>query len=243
VAELQITVRYFAIIRELLGKDIEQRSVPMGATVTALFTLLADDEPRLLSMRSATMLMVNEEYVSGDHELKDGDEVALIPPVSGGQHPGGVFGVTSEPLDSPRIEASVASPSAGALVNFVGTVRDTARGQRVVALEYEAYIPAAEKMLRRIGDEMTSQWSLEGVAILHRVGRLEPGEPSIVIAVASAHRDEAFTACRFAIERIKEIVPIWKKEFYVDGVTWVGSEAAYQREFGHRSVSMPAPME
>ena len=111
-------------------------------------------------------------------------------------------------------------------------MRDHARGQTVAALDYEAYPPAAEKMLAQIGDEIEAKWGLNRVAILHRTGLLKPGETSVVISVASPHRDEAFEAARYAIERIKEIVPIWKKEHYEDGAIWVGSEFDYQREIG-----------
>jgi molybdopterin synthase catalytic subunit len=111
-------------------------------------------------------------------------------------------------------------------------VRDHARGRAVRALDYEAYAPAAEKMMARIGDEIRERWGIDRIAIIHRMGLLEVGEASVVIAITSAHRDEAFDACRYAIERLKEIVPIWKKEFYEDGAIWVGSEADYQRETG-----------
>jgi molybdopterin synthase catalytic subunit len=113
----------------------------------------------------------------------------------------------------------------------------------VSQLEYEAYVPAAEAMLARIGEEIATRWGIERVAIVHRVGSLEVGEASVVIAVASPHRDEAFAACRHAIERIKEIVPIWKKEHYADGAVWIGSEAEYQREVGSRAAGAEATTE
>jgi len=180
-------------------------------------------------MRSSTMLMVNQEYARADRELREGDEVALIPPVSGG---GGFFRVGPEPLDAREVEAAVADPSAGAVVTFTGTVRDRARGRSVVALEYEAYGPAAERMLAQIGREISERWGIGRVAIAHRIGRLGVGEASVVIAVSTPHRAEGFAACAYAIERLKEIVPIWKKEHYADGAVWIGSEADYQRETG-----------
>ncbi len=138
--------------------------------------------------------------------------------------------MTEAVLDPRAVEALVESPAAGAIVTFTGTVRDNARGRNVVALDYEAYAAAAEKMLAQIGDEIRERWGIDRVAIAHRTGYLTPGEASVVIAVASPHRGEAFAACAYAIERIKEIVPIWKKEHYTDGAIWVGSEADYQRE-------------
>jgi len=217
-------------LRETLGRSEEAREVPDETTAGELFDLIAGETPRLAGLKRSVMLMVNQEYVSADHRLRDGDELALIPPVSGGD--GGHFRVTTEPLDAREVEAAVAGPESGAIVTFTGTVRDNARGKGVRALDYEAYPPAAEKMLARIGEEIRGRWRIERVAIVHRYGLLQVGEASVVIAVASAHRDEAFLACRYAIERIKEIVPIWKKEHYSDGAVWVGSEADYQREIG-----------
>ena len=234
---MRVTLRYFAIVRETLGRAEETRDVPEGTTAGALFDILAGEEPRLAPMRRATMVMVNQEYVGADRPLADGDEVALIPPVSGGE--GGRYVVTAEPLDARAVEESVADPAVGAFVTFTGTVRDHARGRNVVALDYEAYAPAAERMLERIGAEIATRWGIERVAIHHRTGRLRPGEASVVIAVAAAHRGEAFEACRHAIERIKEIVPIWKKECYADGAVWVGSEAEYQRETGRLPAATP----
>ncbi len=239
---MQIRIRYFAQMREELGCGEETRQVDDGTTVGAVFDAVVAEQSRLVGMKPATMLMVNQEYVAADHPLADGDEVAFIPPVSGGA---GVsnrrFVVTEEPLDARVVEDLVADPAAGAVVTFTGTVRDHARGQLVTALDYEAYAPAAEKMLARIGDEIGERWGIERVAIWHRTGYLTVGEASVVIAVASAHRGEAFAACQYAIERLKQIVPIWKKEHYAGGTTWVGSEADYQREQGaERAVMIPS---
>lgn len=227
---MQIDVRYFAIIREIIGRAAEQRDVPETTTVGDLFDQLIAEHPRLERVKPVTMLMVNQGYVSVDHQLRSGDEVALIPPVSGGA--AARFRVHSDALDPRAIEARVADPGAGAIVTFVGTVRNTGRGQAVTHLEYEAYAPAAERMLAQIGQEIWDRWKLDRVAIEHRVGLLVVGEASVVISVASAHRDAAFDACRYAIERIKQIVPIWKKEHYADGAVWIGSEHDYQVETG-----------
>ena len=162
----------------------------------------------------------------------------LIPPVSGGGQPR--FRVQSEALDPRFTESLVAHPGAGAIVTFIGTVRDHGRGQAVTHLEYEAYAPAAELTMAQIGDEIRERWGIDHVAIVHRVGSLAVGEASVVISVASAHRDAAFEACRYAIERIKEIVPIWKKEHYADGAAWLGSEHDYQVEIGRIPGGRPA---
>lgn len=230
---MQIDVRYFAIIREIVGRAAERRDVPETITVGELFDQLASEFPRLERVKPVTMLMVNQGYVSASHALRPGDEVALIPPVSGGASDR--FRVQSEALEPRLIEAMVADPGAGAIVTFTGAVRNSGRGKRVTHLEYEAYAPAAEQMLEQIGQEIWERWQVDRVAIVHRVGLLAVGEASVVITIASAHRDAAFDACRYAIERIKEVVPIWKKEHYADGAAWIGSEHDYQVETGRLS--------
>ena len=238
--DISVRIRYFAIFRQRLGRSSETRRVPAGTTVGGLFNAVVAGERSLdvPALRTATMLMVNQEYAAGDHVLADGDEVVFVPPVSGGSDaeagetiPAGKrFYVGPEPLATVAVEQLVASPAAGAIVTFVGTVRDNARGAGVTALLYESYEPAAERQLAVIAGEVADRWSIgaDQVAIHHRVGLLMPGTASVVIAVASPHRDEAFAACRYVIERIKQIVPIWKEERYADGAVWIGSEAAYQ---------------
>jgi MoaE-MoaD fusion protein len=234
---MRVHLKYFAIIRETLGRSEETRDVDEGATAGSVFDQIAGEEPRLAGMKRSVMLMVNQEYVPASQPLGDGDELALIPPVSGGASKM-QFRMTTEVLDPREAEKIVADPATGATVTFTGTVRDHARGRAVRALDYEAYAPAAEKMMGRIGDEIRERWGIDRIAIIHRMGLLEVGEASVVIAITSAHRDEAFDACRYAIERLKAIVPIWKKEFYEDGAIWVGSEAEYQREAGRLETSV-----
>ncbi|MGI9252219.1 MAG: molybdenum cofactor biosynthesis protein [Thermomicrobiales bacterium] len=223
-----VTVKYFAALREVVGQMREERDAPAGSTAGDLFEAIAADYPRIAPMRSSTMLMVNRAYVQPDHPLSDGDELALIPPVSGGADER--FMVQEAPLDPRSVEALLDDPTTGALVTFIGRVRDHARGQGVSALDYEAYPEAAAVMMAQIADEIRERWGIGQVAIHHRTGLLRVGEASVVICVASAHRGEAFEASEYAIERLKEIVPVWKKEHYDDGATWIGSEADYQRE-------------
>jgi molybdopterin converting factor subunit 1 len=225
---MHVTVRYFALVREIVGRRMEDREVPEGTSVGDLIDQIVAEYPTIERLRRSTMLMVNQEYVEPAHVLSEGDEVALIPPVSGG----GPFRVTEDVIDPREVSDAVADPGAGAIITFVGTVRNTARGSAVLYLDYEAYPAAAEKMLARIGDEIAERWGIDRVAITHRIGRLQIGEASVAIAVSSPHRNEAFEACHYAIERIKQIVPIWKKEYYADGDIWIGSEAAYQEAFG-----------
>jgi molybdopterin converting factor subunit 1 len=233
---IEIQMRYFAFVREQLGKSKEVIELADGSTVAQVLELVLAASPRLLNAQSAMMVMVNQAYQPRDHVLANRDEVAIIPPVSGGSDPKR-FLVTEDVLDPRTIEALVVDDSSGALVTFSGTVRDNARGKSVVALDYEAYPPAAEKMLEQIGDEIFEQWGIRTVAIAHRFGLLQVGETSVVIAVSSAHREAAFEACRHAIERIKVLVPIWKREVYEDGAVWIGSEADYQVETGRVDAS------
>lgn len=228
---MKITLRYFALWREQLGRDEEDREVAPGATVGTLINEIIADHPRLIAMRPSTMFMVNQEYAPLGQTLADNDEVAVIPPVSGGSQetPGRLFKVVDTPLDVNEVIRAVEDPAAGATVSFTGTVRDNSLGKEVVALEYEAYPAAAEKMMARVADEIAERWGLRRVAIVHRTGLLTIGEASVVIAVSAPHRQEAFAACEYVLKRLKEIVPVWKKEAYTDGATWIGSEADYPR--------------
>ena len=228
---ITVQMRYFAIVREQLGKSKETIELADGSTVGDALDLVLAENDRLKNAQSSLMVMVDQRYQPRDFVLSNGVEVALIPPVSGGSNEQR-FLVSDNVIDPRRVENLVVDESSGALVTFAGTVRDHARGKAVTALEYEAYPPAAEKMLEQIGDEIFVHWGIRNVAIQHRYGLLQIGETSVVIAVSSPHRDAAFEACRYAIERIKMIVPIWKREIYDDGAVWIGSEAEYQVETG-----------
>ena len=227
---ISVRVLYFAIMRDLLGKSTETLEVPVGTTAGEMFAMAITSKPELARLERSVMVMVNESYADKSAELNEGDEIAFIPPVSGGEHR--LFTVTADVLDPRAVEALVASSSAGAIVTFIGTVRDNARGRDVTALDYEAYAPAAVKMLAQIGAEVAEKWPAVEIAISHRTGYLVPGEASVVIATSSAHREVAYESNSYAISRIKEIVPIWKKEHYADGATWIGSELDYQIETG-----------
>jgi molybdopterin synthase catalytic subunit len=178
-------------------------------------------EPRLLPLLGLVRVAVNERFATKEDRITEGDDVALIPPVSGGSGQG-PFDIRRDPIRVDEVVARVESPGAGAVVAFAGTVRASTDGCEVVALEYEAYESMAIRFLRQIGDEITRMWPEARVAILHRIGRLEVGETSVAIATSSPHRADAFEACRHAIERLKKDVPIWKKEIRRDGSVWVG---------------------
>jgi molybdopterin synthase catalytic subunit/molybdopterin converting factor small subunit len=229
-----ISLRHFAIVRETIGSSHGVRRYEHAPTAGEVLDDLTHEHPGLSGLRKSMLIMVNQQYAAQDTVLHDGDEVAFIPPVSGGA-PARLFRVTDQPLDARETEAAVRDPSCGAVITFTGEVRDQARGQDVTALDYEAYAEAAERMMTTIADEIERELGVDRIAIVHRVGLLSPGDASVVISVASPHRDEAFKAARHAIERLKLIVPIWKKEHYAGGATWIGSEADYQRELGRES--------
>jgi len=213
---LKVRVRLFASYRELVGAGEETVEVAAGTTVAALWQRYVAQHPQMASVPPA--FAVNHAYAPGHRPLADGDEVAFIPPVSGGAGP---FIVTDQEIDVAALRRAVAHPGAGGVVVFHGVVRDNSRGRAVRYLEYEAYPAMAERTLAQIAQEIAARWGLEHVAIAHRVGHLEIGETSVVIAVAAPHRQEAFAACAYAIDRIKQIAPIWKKEFTADGAVWV----------------------
>jgi MoaE-MoaD fusion protein len=207
---VHVTVRLFAGLRERAGRSrVELEDVARIEDVWSRLEL-GPEPPGLL-------YAVNREYVERGHELADGDEVAVIPPVSGGS-----FALLDGPLDIAAVLREVEDPRAGAVASFVGTVRGTSRGREVVHLEYEAFEEMAEPMLTRLGSELTERHGLCAVAIHHRLGRVEIGEASVVIAVSAPHRSAALDACREAIETLKTTIPLWKKEVYAGGEEWIG---------------------
>lgn len=217
---MRVRALYFAVVRERLGRDSEALELPTATTAGSLLDLLEQRHPELAGLRKALKVAVNEEFVGADHVLADGDVVALIPPVAGGS--GGVFRVTDEPLSLDEVVRAVTTEEHGGVVTFTGVVRRQSRGKRIVRLEYEAYRPMAERKLAEIGAGLAAEMPGVRVAIVHRVGVLAVGEAAVVIAASAPHRAAAFDACRAAIDRLKESVPIWKKEIAEDGEEWIG---------------------
>ena len=215
-----LTILYFAAARERVGSPRETLERPPGARVADVLRLLASRHPALAPLLPHLRVAVNQEFSEADAEVPPGAEVALIPPVAGGS--GGLFRVVDRPLRLEEVVEAVAGEAHGGLVTFSGSVRNQTRGRRVLKLEYEAYPPMAEKKLAEIGAEVAGRFNGTRLAIVHRVGTLVPGELAVVIAAAAPHRKEAFLGCEHAIERLKQDVPIWKKEFYEDGEIWVG---------------------
>ncbi len=223
-----ITLRHFAIVRETVGAESETRVVPDGTTAADIALAMSAKYPRIAALLRTSPVMVNAAYADLSAPLQDGDEVAFIPPVAGGIRDDARFAVRESPLVGEVVAALVAVPEAGAIVTFIGTVRNHARGRSVLWLEYEAYAAGCLPIFAQIAAEMRERWQVLDVAIHHRVGHLSVGDASVVIAVSSAHRHGAFAACEYAIDRLKQLAPIWKKEAYADGEVWIGAEAAYQ---------------
>ena len=210
IDSVRITVRLFAGLRERAGTArLEIDDVARVGDVWAKLGL--GDEP------GGLLYAVNRQYAGPDDALHDGDEVALIPPVSGG-----AFRISAEPLDLSAAATEAASDEAGAVATFVGTVRRSSRGRDVLYLEYEAFAEMAEPMLAQLANELIAKHGLCKVAIHHRVGRVEIGEASVVIAVSAAHRAAALDACHEAIDTLKNTIPLWKKEVYAGGEEWIG---------------------
>ncbi|GEL69784.1 molybdenum cofactor biosynthesis protein D/E [Myxococcus virescens] len=217
---VRITVLYFAAARERTGQVRESLDLPEGSHVRDVLRLLSAKYAALAPLLPHLRVAVDQEFVGPDAPVRDGAELALIPPVAGGAP--GKFLVVDRPLRLEEVVEAVSGESYGGLVTFSGSVRNQTKGRRVLRLEYEAYAPMAEKKLAEIGAEAAERFPGVRVSIIHRVGTLVPGELAVVIAAASPHRKEAFGGCEYAIERLKQDVPIWKKEFFEDGEVWVG---------------------
>jgi molybdopterin synthase catalytic subunit len=228
---MRVTVRLFGPIREAAGAKELHVQLPPDATAGSLRALLAERHPQLAALGPRLRVSINRAFASEDAALADGDEVAFLPPVSGGagagaQAPAGPRCTISErPLDPAAVAACVVGPDVGGVVSFVGAVRDHARGHAIEHLEYEAYPEMALQEMERICEEAARRWPGTRVAIAHRVGHLEVSDLAVVVVAASAHRAEAFDACRFAIDALKQTVPIWKKEVSRDGASWVDDHA------------------
>ncbi len=220
---VRIDVLYFGVLKDFSGSERESLELGDGSTVA--------DTVRLLRARasngsdvlwSSSAVAVNREYADAATVLKDGDELALLPPVSGGAEV--KVGLQRAKIDSEEIVAALKAGEDGALVVFDGIVRNNTRGRKTLYLVYEAYEQMALQQMRGLANDALIRFAVRDVAIVHRLGKLEIGESSVLIAVASAHRGAAFEACRWVIDTLKKTVPIWKKEHFVDGAVWADGE-------------------
>lgn len=229
-----VKVRYLGMLREMAGRDGESVEIADGTVLGDLYAALQQNVPQLREFRHAVALAVNYEYSGLEKVLRDGDEVALIPPVSGGAGDpwgGGPEMQTTEhaalvrrPIDGTAIVTAIKQADDGAMVVFDGVVRNQTRGRRTLYLDYTAYEPMALKQMEELAQLALAKYAIRDVWVVHRLERLQIGETSVFIAVASAHRAAAFEACRWIIDALKKTVPIWKKEFFEDGAVWADGE-------------------
>jgi molybdopterin synthase catalytic subunit len=225
---MDVRIRLFGAAREAAGAKELALTLPEGARVSDVKQRLARDLPALVPLFRRVAVSRNRAIVTDDAALADGDEIALLPPVSGGAGAAAEPGrcrVSEAPLDVSAVVARVAGPGMGGIVTFVGTVRDAARGRAIRRLEYEAYPEMAEQEMQRIAQEAAERFPGARVAMDHRAGALDVGEIAVVVVAAAPHRAEAFDACRYAIDTLKQRVPIWKKEIATDGEYWVDDHA------------------
>lgn len=224
---MQVRVLFFGQLKEIVGFSEDRADVSDNARVEDVFERYGRRFPKLAEFRSSVVASVNQEYAVWRAPVSSGDEIAFLPPVSGGQQTAvdpDVFRLIRQKIDSAEIAEYVKAPEDGAVVLFDGIVRNNSRGRRTLYLEYEAYEPMALAKIRELGAQIREKFPIHRLAIVHRLGRLEIGESSVVIAVSSPHRATAFDACRFAIDTLKRSVPIWKKEYFSDGAVWADGE-------------------
>jgi len=233
---MQVRVLYLGMLRDIAGRDRELVSLAEGSRMSDLYTELERRFPKLSGLRNSVALALNQEYTAVTAELHDKDEVALIPPVSGGlanedstaedplpmasEH----VRLVSEPIRTPPILASLKHPEDGAVAIFDGIVRNHSRGRRTLYLDYTSYEAMALRQMEQLAQRALSNYAIRDVRLLHRLGRLQIGETSVYIAVAAPHRVAAFDACRWLIDSLKQTVPIWKKEYFADGAVWADGE-------------------
>jgi MoaE-MoaD fusion protein len=218
---MQVRVLFFGQLKDVVGRSAEEITLPAGATIADVVAHYASTAPRLREFIPSIAFSLNQEYAAPEVELSPNDEVALLPPVSGGA---GRASLVRQPINTARISQPLRAPEDGALAVFEGIVRDNSRGRRTLYLDYEAYEPMALTKLEELAEEALAKFDIRDARVVHRLGRLEIGDTSVLIVVASAHRAAAFDACRWLIDTLKRTVPIWKKEHFADGAVWADGE-------------------
>ena len=226
---IKVTALLFGQAREWAGSSSIDLVLAAPATVESSFEILKSMHPRLGEMQRSLLFAVNEEYAGLDHPLANGDRIAVLPPVSGGEPSKDIFEITREPIQIEDLRKRLLEGDSGAVVVFDGVARNNTKGRRTLFLEYEGYEPMSLRTMEQIGAEVHERWPINRLGIIHRLGRIEITESSVVIIVTSAHRKIAFEACHYAIDRLKKIVPIWKKEYFEDGAVWVENEEATKK--------------
>ncbi len=216
-------VLFFGVLKDIFPQSISSLQMPPGATVAVLLDHFRARAPQKDQLWDSVAVAVNREYAGPKHLLQDGDEIALLPPVSGGSFASHVA-LVREPIQAEALVTQLKREEDGAVVVFDGIVRNNTRGRRTLYLLYEAYEEMALKQMRALSQEAGERFAIRDVLLVHRLGKLEVGESSVLIAVASAHRAAAFDACRWLIDTLKKTVPIWKKEHFEDGAMWADGE-------------------
>jgi molybdopterin converting factor subunit 1 len=220
---MKVSVLFFGITHDLTGCARDEMVLPEGERLEGLQGIYERRFPRLLSVKGSLLVAVNQEIASPSTPLRDGDEVAFMPPVSGGAGRD-FYRITRFPISTSSLADELQAPEDGAVVIFEGIVRNHSRGRSTLYLEYEAYEAMAIHKMEELGCEARRKFAIDGVGIVHRLGRMEIGETSVAIIVTAEHRRAAFEACQYAIDRLKQVVPIWKKEFFTDGAVWAEGE-------------------
>jgi molybdopterin converting factor subunit 1 len=231
---MQIRVLFFGMLKDLTGRSTDSLDLPEHATLQDLLAHYQQHIPRMNQIAASLAMSINQEYAPPNSPLKSGDEVALLPPVSGGSgQPHSVAepaphtsyaAIVDHPIDTQAILKKIKQPDDGAAVVFEGVVRNHTRGRRTLYLDYEAYPEMALKQMELLAQQALLKFPIRDVALAHRIGRLHIGETSVAIVVASAHRTAAFDACRWLIDTLKRTVPIWKREYFEDGAVWADGE-------------------
>src|SRR5438270_8734414 len=221
LSTMRVQVLFFGQLKDLIGRSSETLPLADRATLGDLLQHYADEFPDIHKLSSSLALSINREYASKDAPLRDGDEVALLPPVSGGAPRASIV---RDKIDPHQIVPPMERPEDGAIAMFDGVVRNNSRGRKTLYLEYEAYEEMALKQMEELISEALKKFPARAARIVHRLGRIEIGESSVFVAVASAHRAAAFDACRWLIDTLKKTVPIWKKEHFEDGDVWADGE-------------------
>jgi MoaE-MoaD fusion protein len=229
---MRVRVLFFGMLKDVAGKSSDSLDLPDGASLSDLLQHYETLAPRLERLLPSLAFAVNQQYAGPDTRLHSGDEVALLPPVSGGtpdanapaRRKSAHCDLVREPIETQEVLAAIKRPEDGAVVVFEGIVRNQTRGRKTLYLDYEAYEEMAWQQLEGLAEQALQQFQIRDVAIVHRLGRLAIGETSVLIVVASAHRAAAFDACRWLIDTLKKTVPIWKRETFADGAVWAPGE-------------------
>ena len=224
---MQVKVLFFGALRDLMGKPYDSAQLPEHADISYLLEHYVGMEPRLKGMLPSLAVSVNQEYATRNADLRDGDEVALLPPVSGGTDEplrGQYSEIVRNKIDATGLMETMKAPGDGAVIVFEGIVRDNTRGRRTKYLDYHAYEEMAIKQMDALVEQVLRDYKIDQARIIHRLGRMEIGETSVWIGVSSAHRGAAYEASRFLIDTLKKTVPIWKKEYFEDGAVWADGE-------------------